>query len=407
MTKRLFALLLCLALSLTALAGCGGGGGDSDGGSQPAAATPAPTATPEPYDPNPLTGEAKGSDYVAVRPVAIMINNIAQARPQRGINDADVLYEIMVEGGITRFMGLFNHYGALGDVGPVRSARDQFFRLVMPFQPLYVHIGRSGITQQYIDDVEYGDLNLDGNGFDDLIYRDQGRLNQGYSYEHTAFTTGERLKSYVDWKDVDMSRDLSSPIFDFVDYREPARSLSGEDALSVGIVHSNSYRTYFDYDVTSNKYRMSQYSWTVGGVRDTVDENTGEQTCFDNVIVLFTEITTYPYPGGNLDANGNDKGDPDYKKVDYDFGGVGYYINGGKAEKICWQKGPIQYALLLTDEAGNSLKVNRGKSYVAVVSLEEYDNFSVKGAEGSAADESVSVDPNAAQDEAAAEAAGE
>ena len=406
MTKRLFALLLCLALSLTALAGCGGGGND-EGGSQPAAATPAPTATPEPYDPNPLTGEAKGSDYVAVRPVAIMINNIAQARPQRGINDADVLYEIMVEGGITRFMGLFNNYEALGDVGPVRSARDQFFRLVMPFQPLYVHIGRSGITQQYIDDVEYGDLNLDGNGFDDLIYRDQGRLNQGYSYEHTAFTTGERLKSYVDWKDVDMSRDLSSPIFDFVDYREPARSLSGEDALSVGIVHSNSYRTYFDYDVTSNKYRMSQYSWTLGGVRDTVDENTGEQTCFDNVIVLFTEITTYPYPGGNLDANGNDKGDPDYKKVDYDFGGVGYYINGGKAEKIRWEKGPIQYALLLTDEAGNSLKVNRGKSYVAMVSLAEYDNFSVKGAEGSAADESVSVDPNAAQDEAAAEAAGE
>ena len=207
MTKRLFALLLCLALSLTALAGCGGGGND-EGGSQPAAATPAPTATPEPYDPNPLTGEAKGSDYVAVRPVAIMINNIAQARPQRGINDADVLYEIMVEGGITRFMGLFNNYEALGDVGPVRSARDQFFRLVMPFQPLYVHIGRSGITQQYIDDVEYGDLNLDGNGFDDLIYRDQGRLNQGYSYEHTAFTTGERLKSYVDWKDVDMSQQV-------------------------------------------------------------------------------------------------------------------------------------------------------------------------------------------------------
>lgn len=93
--------------------------------------------------------------------------------------------------------------------------------------------------------------------------------------------------------------------------------------------------------------------------------------------------------------------------MDYDFGGVGYYINGGKAEKIRWEKGPIQYALLLTDEAGNSLKVNRGKSYVAVVSLAEYDNFSVKGAEGSAADESVSVDPNAAQDEAAAEAAGE
>ena len=47
----------------------------------------------------------------------------------------------------------------------------------------------------------------------------------------------------------------------------------------------------------------------------------------------------------------------------------------GKAEKILWQKGSIDYPLMLTDEAGNSLKVNCGKSYVAVVSLDEYDNF--------------------------------
>ena len=381
MTKRLFALLLCLALSLTALAGCGGGGND-EGGSQPAAATPAPTATPEPYDPNPLTGEAKGSDYVAVRPVAIMINNIAQARPQRGINDADVLYEIMVEGGITRFMGLFNNYEALGDVGPVRSARDQFFRLVMPFQPLYVHIGRSGITQQYIDDVEYGDLNLDGNGFDDLIYRDQGRLNQGYSYEHTAFTTGERLKSYVDWKDVDMSRDLSSPIFDFVDYREPARSLSGEDALSVGIVHSNSYRTYFDWDAAAGKYLMSQYSYAARDILPSTDANNGTQLSFDNVIVLFTDFDVYPDPGGS---------GYDLQKVDYTFGGVGYYFNGGKAEPIRWKKGSPLEALYLVDTEGNetSVKVNPGKTYLAVVDLEEAGKFSYDA--GAAATDTAEV----------------
>ena len=56
---------------------------------------------------------------------------------------------------------------------------------------------------------------------------------------------------------------------------------------------------------------------------------------------------------------------------------MGYYISNGKAEKILWQKGPIDYPLMLTDEAGNSLKVNCGKSYVAVVSRDEYYNFSI------------------------------
>ncbi len=403
MNKRLIALLLCLVMAATALAGCGGGTSSSA-----PAPTAAPTATPEPYDPNPLTGEAKGADYVSTRPVAIMINNIAQARPQRGLNDAAVLYEIMVEGGITRFMGLFGNYEALGDVGPVRSARDQFFRLIMPFQPLYVHIGRSGITQQYIDDNDYGNLNVDGDAAGQIIYRDKTRLSQGFAYEHTAYTTGELLSEYVKKNDIDMSRGLTSPIFDFVDYREPARTLTGQDALSVGIVHSTSYRTYFDYDAVSNQYQMSQYNSHSGSIKETVDENTGERTSFDNVLVLFTEITTYPYPGGNIDAKtGLDKGDPDYKKVDYDFGGVGYYINGGKAEKIRWTKGATQYALMLQDEDGNSLKINRGRSYVAIVSLAEYDNFKIEGADGSATNDSVSVDPNAAQQEANAENAAE
>ena len=404
MNKRLIALLLCLVMAATALAGCGGGTTSS---SAPAP-TPAPTATPEPYDPNPLTGEAKGADYVSVRPVAIMINNIAQARPQRGINDAAVLYEIMVEGGITRFMGLFENYEKLGDVGPVRSARDQFFRLIMPFQPLYVHIGRSGITQQYIDDNDYGNLNVDGDAAGQIIYRDKTRLSQGFAYEHTAYTTGKLLSEYVKKNDIDMSRGLTSPIFDFVDYREPARALSGQDALSIGIVHSASYRTYFDYDAVSNQYQMSQYNSHSGSIKETVDEATGERTGFDNVLVLFTDITTYPYPGGNINPKtGLDKGDPDYKKVDYDFGGVGYYINGGKAEKIRWTKGATQYALMLQDEDGNSLKVNRGRSYVAIVSLDEYDNFKIEGADGSATNDSVSVDPNAAQQEANAENAAE
>lgn len=103
-----------------------------------------------------------------------MVNNIVAARPQRGLSKADILFEIKVEGGITRFMPVFTDYKTVGEVGPVRSGRDQFFRLILPWQALYIHEGQSVVMQQYAIDYDYGKLNNnDGaNG-----YRDYGRVN--------------------------------------------------------------------------------------------------------------------------------------------------------------------------------------------------------------------------------------
>ena len=400
--KRLYALCLVLALSISLFAGCG----DSSSSLPPSSSeAPVATATPEPtdtpFDGQPLTGEAKDADYIAGRPTAIMVNNRSDSRPARGLSQADVLYEIMVEGGITRFMALFPNYQDLGEVGPVRSARDQFFRLVRPFQPLYVHIGRSAITQQYIDDSDYGDLDLNGLKVT-IAPRDNNRMAQGYPLDATAYTSGDLLGNYVDKNNVDMTRALTSPIFDFVNYSESPRALDGDDAASVNIVHSASYRTGFTYDEASGKYLTSLYSRSAG-YTPMVDEANGERMAFENVIVLFTDITKYPYPGGNV------HGDPDYKKVDYDFGGLGYYISNGKIEKIRWMKGPTEYPLMLQDEAGDSLKINCGKSYIAVVSLNEYDNFAYTGPGGDATSGKVqqsSSDAAAAkQAEAAADAA--
>src|SRR5699024_11788210 len=60
--------------------------------------------------------------------LAVMVNNIVRARPQRGLSAAQMLFEIKVEGGITRFMALFNDYNDIQEIGPVRSGRDQFFQ---------------------------------------------------------------------------------------------------------------------------------------------------------------------------------------------------------------------------------------------------------------------------------------
>ena len=197
-----------------------------------------------------------------------MVNNIVAARPQRGLSKADILFEIKVEGGITRFMPVFTDYKTIGEIGPVRSGRDQFFRLILPWQALYIHEGQSVVMQQYGIDYDYGKLNNnDGaNG-----YRDYGRVNwAGKSYnagtlalEHTMYTNSDNIANYITSQNVDMNRTYNSTFFNFVDYRlSTTRDLSNSmdsaysdkygpvvsDGQYIEIVHSQSYKTRFIYD---------------------------------------------------------------------------------------------------------------------------------------------------------------
>ena len=354
-----------------------------------------PEATPEPtlppYEANVLTGEPKGADYPeGQRITSVMVNNIVAARPQRGLSKADILFEIKVEGGITRFMPVFTDYKTIGEIGPVRSGRDQFFRLILPWQALYIHEGQSVVMQQYAIDFSYGNLNNnDGaNG-----YRDYGRVNwAGKSYnngtlalEHTMYTNSDNIQEYIDNNKVDMNKTYNSTFFNFVDYRlGTTRDLSNSidsaysdkygpvvgDGEYVEIVHSQSYKTRFIYDSASNTYKMQQ-NYSDGQWRDTVDEAADNKVLtFPNVIVLYTDIHTYP---------GHEKTDLQY--VEYAWGGVGYYCYGGKCEKIYWQKGtPLEALRLyyLTEDGQCSdtpVEINTGKSYVAVTDVDFAGNF--------------------------------
>ena len=354
-----------------------------------------PEATPEPtlppYEANVLTGEPKGADYPeGQRITSVMVNNIVAARPQRGLSKADILFEIKVEGGITRFMPVFTDYKTIGEIGPVRSGRDQFFRLILPWQALYIHEGQSVVMQQYAIDFSYGNLNNnDGaNG-----YRDYGRVNwAGKSYnngtlalEHTMYTNSDNIQEYIDNNKVDMNKTYNSTFFNFVDYRlGTTRDLSNSidsaysdkygpvvgDGEYVEIVHSQSYKTRFIYDSASNTYKMQQ-NYSDGQWRDTVDEAADNKVLtFPNVIVLYTDIHTYP---------GHEETDLQY--VEYAWGGIGYYCYGGKCEKIYWQKGtPLEALRLyyLTEDGQCSdtpVEINTGKSYVAVTDVDFAGNF--------------------------------
>ncbi|MBE6887760.1 MAG: DUF3048 domain-containing protein [Ruminococcaceae bacterium] len=383
--KKFLAIMMALVLSLSLFTACGGNGSEPE-----ATSTPEPTPTPRLYFPNPFTGEEKTVDYPdGQRAVAIMVNNISNCRPQRGLSDASILFESKVEGGITRFMAVFEDYKALDDVGPVRSGRDQFLRWAMPWKALYVHIGRSGITQTYIDTFDYNQYDVDGN-YVNLTYRDQNRLNQGYAREHTAYTNAELLEAIIESGEYDMNHTYTSPVFNFVPYDlddDGFADLEGEDADTVTVVHSEAYRTYFDYDETTKKYMMSQYSGTLKSRHKTVDENNGEQLGFENVLIAFADIYKYHYPGGNI-VNGVDK-DPNYQCVDMDYGGIGYYFTNGKVEKIRWFKGGAPDLLRFTDWDENPLEISCGKSYIGFVDLDEAYRFDYAATEEEIQEETI------------------
>ncbi len=88
-----------------------------------------PQEPPVPEFVNKLTGEETTEELAGIRPIAMMINNIKAATPQQGISLADVMYEVLAEGGITRLLCLFTDYASLPETGSIRSSRDYFIDL--------------------------------------------------------------------------------------------------------------------------------------------------------------------------------------------------------------------------------------------------------------------------------------
>src|SRR3989338_104010 len=177
---------------------------------------PATSITEEPDEPKteecPLnwsmrTKKAK-DNWVILRPLAVVIENHTEARPQSGLSSADIIYEAVAEGGITRFMGVF--YCNLSDVqvGPVRSARTFFLDWASEYDPLYAHVGGANCTggpgapgcqngapaDALGQIIKYGikSLNQFGVGFP-TYWRDYQRLGRPVATEHTMYSTTKKL----------------------------------------------------------------------------------------------------------------------------------------------------------------------------------------------------------------------
>ncbi len=323
---------------------------------------PEPEPEPEPVpvieNPNPLTGLAMPSDrFLNTRPYAIMINNLKAALPQHGVRNADIIYEVLAEGGITRMVAVFQNPYYAGDIGSIRSTRSYYLDIAEGHDAIHVHAGGSPQAYELISARRMD--NIDGISAG-CFWRDQERINTK-GYEHSMFTSGQKIMEYVYDHDYRTKlRDGFSQSLTFVDDGTPENGVAAE----VVTVEFSTYKTgVFTYWPNYGVYTAEQYGEAY------IDGESDKQVYATNVLVLFAN--QYGIPG---DPEGR-------QEVELVGSGDGIFACGGKAIYIKWSKASYDSPFVYTRLDGSPLELGRGKSYINIVPIGSYVSSEANTAE--------------------------
>lgn len=298
---------------------------------------------------NKLTGLETTEELASVRPLGIMINNLKQATPQQGISHADVIYEVLAEGGITRLFCLFTDYASLPETGSIRSSRDYYIDLTDAHDAIYVHCGGSPAAYETL--AARKTENMDGIYFSIPFYRNAWR-KKNMGMEHSMMTTGELLVKGLEEKGYRTTSDAVQPLSFRTEFAVP----EGEnvtDATSVAVKYSYYATSTFDYVEDLHHYIKGQFG------EPHIDSNDDSQLAFENVLLLYA-------------AQGQVKGD-DKGRLYVNFYGTGdgVYFTGGKCESIKWSKESRTSSYTLYKEDGvTELLLNPGKTYIGIPPLD-------------------------------------
>ena len=358
MYKRTLCLCTGVLASLLLLSACGGktppaASSPEELYPEPAISAIAPVEEPEPLYTNPLTGEGTDVDLTAARPVAIMLNNLKKALPQCGVSQADIIYEVPAEGGITRMMGVFQSLEGLDTLGSVRSARPYYVELAAGLDAIFIHAG--GSDDAYAAIKNYGVFNIDGvNGpyGGTMFYRDSQR-KQSAGFEHSLFTSRDRIEKLLNSNLSKMRQThkegYSLPLI----FTEEGTPVGGTPANRIDVEFSYYKTGHFTYDPASKTSLIEQQidKYTL----PYVDGSDGTQVAVTNVLVLQTDVNLI-------------KGDSAGRlTVRLTGSGNGWFACGGKYIPIHWSKDSASAPLCFTTADGQPLTLGVGTSYINIV----------------------------------------
>lgn len=279
------------------------------------------------------------------RPVAVMINNLNAARPYHsGLQDAYLVYEIIVEGGITRMMAIFKDKDT-ARIGSVRSSRHYYLDYALENDAIYVHYGWSPQAQSDISKLNVKNVN---GLYDNAFWRDTS-LN--VAYEHTAFTSMEKIMNVAKNKGYSLTsnKDL------LLNYSSKDIDLKEEDgnvfANSVDIKYSNYLTTSYVYNSKDKLYYRSVNN------KSHSDYVTKKQFSTKNIIISYVKnssITNDTSGRQNLHNVGS---------------GNGYYITNGIAVPITWEKSSRSAQTVYKYKNGKEIVVNDGNTFIQIAPL--------------------------------------
>lgn len=352
-TLKKLSCLFMVSVFMISLNGCEQEKGAAVGGELPEVSMmETPVKTGPSANQNLLTGiDDLSQEAIGKRPVAVMINNVEDALPQYGIAEADVIFELPVEGNLTRLMALYGDYTAMPNVCAIRSCRYYYPAIAKGFDAFYIHWGSDPTILDYVNSLKIDRYDGMGNP-QNLFGRDTNRRNAGYALEHTGYFKGTEFAkaAEADGKRTDLLDSKKGTAFQFCNIDEVVTP-AGNPCSKVHIDFGAATAT-LNYDAEKNVYAKN-----INGHAH-IDGNTGEALTFTNVFVLETSVSV--------------REDGVHKKVDWagNANSVGYYISNGVVEKIHWSKANNSESeyLRFYKESGEELVINRGKSYIAYTS---------------------------------------
>ena len=320
----------------------------------------------------PLNGALYSKDqrqwWETHRPLGIMVENHENSRPQSGIIGADVVDEVISEGGITRFLTIFYCRDA-GQVGPIRSARTYFLDIISEYgdSPLYVHVGGAntdgpanalGQIEQY-GWVGYNDINQFSVGFP-TFWRDYDRLGHETATEHTMYSTTKKLWDLAKLRgltNVDKKGNPWDGKFVPYSFKDDASPTQRGNPQTIHLEFWKNYSNYFVdwiYDKEANIYKRNN------GGKQHIDRDNNKQITVKNIVVLF------------MQENSANDGYENNLHLLYKTKGIGratIFMDGQKITGT-WRKETRTSRMQIFDSAGLPVKFDRGVLWFDILPID-------------------------------------
>ncbi len=282
---------------------------------------------------NPLTYEQVSDQHDLERRVFIVsLDNSPAARPQSGLSDADIMYEVPAEGGISRYLALF-YVGSADTIGPVRSARPYMVDITREWDGVFVHCGWSEDAKAYLN-RGYVDF-INEFGYGSSFWRDKSR-----KAPHNLYTSTENLYAIVEeegWDSVNLVREFSFYSSDDL--------LVGDKADLIDI----------DYPVANNRYKYDQKSGLYLRYINSeaqIDPNNDQQIEVANIIVQKVASKV-------LDSAGR-------LSIDLTGSGEAMLFSKGTVRIGSWKRADLDSPTYFCDSAGNEWQLAPGKTWIQI-----------------------------------------